>query len=128
MDVLITVKVDQADALQTIMDLQELGYTLAAFDVGSVVVPMPKKKITRTMKGPKWPGHTRLRLVRIPQAAKVRSGAVVVPVLKELGVGWEGTYDELKDAMRERMPGVVDSSIRAYGGYAKNAGCLEVLS
>lgn len=127
MDVLITVKVDQGEALQAIMDLQALGYTLAGFDVGSVVVPLPKAKAPMA-NHTKWNGNTRVRVKRIPQETRMRGGSVVVPVLKALGIGWEGTYQELADFLEDRRPDLTGSGVRAYRAMIKNAGCLEVIA
>jgi hypothetical protein len=125
MDCLITVKVAQDDALQTIMDLQALGYDLVHFDVGSLVVPITKKEKAVERKAPvtRWWRGTRVRLVKIPHTRSLGSAVVV---LRELGIGWEGEYGELREIVREKL-NTTPASARSYIAYIKNAKCLEVL-
>ena len=125
MDCLITIKVPQENALQAIMDLQEMGLEPIHFDVGSRIVPVSapvKKDHTR------WTGSTQVEITRIPRASNIK-GAVGRAVLEKLGVGWTGTYEELYVAVRDACPvGCTDSTVRCNRAYIKNSGALKVVS
>ena len=119
MECLITIKVQQEMALQTIKDLQALGLDPVHFDVGSKFVPLSKPvKKGRTTR---WVADVKVRVVKV--RSKAHGGATV---LKSLGMGWEGSYKDVYEECKKSLPvGTPDSAVRALRASLKNTGALE---
>jgi hypothetical protein len=80
-----------------------------------------------------WPNRVEswehVKIISIPRLPTVHPYATrwkIRKVLESLGLGWEGTYGELGDALAKAFPERVASTARSYRRHLINRGCIAV--